>query len=730
MKEMAENGRLGRWNLLDKLTILVAMSVLILLIATTVQADLRRVGPVDPTNGFPVWYQDHSRVAVDFCLPNATELQNGTCFLFPADIPDPTQPISFPSNFPEEAFWWNATATGDVNGGKALLLIALEGAFFNGPVVPGDQVAFARLRIRIDTPNGGTFRVIHPFGEKTFDVPTGGRRAINFTADVGVVPGNFALALEGPIGPFLLASSTPGGPPLPFVILPGGNTYLADPNIATPVTGSPFNTNYFRIEGPNIGGPGIDFVEIDEFALLGRVHLGPIVDPLNVERATYTRDMGEAWVDVFVSVDPAIVPPPILSFTGTGIPGKIMLGDGPKFYGQSIAADQNVLPPSIKVWNNSDNPASTTDVPLTDLVTVTEASFSAGTLTIRATSSDTLVPPTLVVQDFGSMTTGVLVVNGLTLPPAEVKVISSAGGSNTMAVVTKTEPVVGPVVVDDLAVTDADQPVIVDVLANDPASGVTLRVLGNPAHGTVSLVSCPAPSTSPICIQYAPTLYYFGTDQFTYVVKDSLNNDSNVGTVEITINFVNHNPVANDDAATVAKNASVVIDVLANDVDPDGNETLDPSTVTIIDPPTAGLATVDPATGKITYNAPDVEGIVTFTYRVSDMSIPVLESNTATVTVTVFQVDIIDTTKALFKIPKSQWTIVGTTLLPGPGNIVTVHLGPTLAGPIIGTTAPDAVGAWKLVVKNSTLPPDATETVSIESSLGGQQLAYPVRIKN
>ncbi len=440
--------------------------------------------------------------------------------------------------------------------------------------------------------------------------------------------------------------------------------------------------------------------------------------------------MGEAWVDVFVSVDPAIVPPPILSFTGTGIPGKIMLGDGPRFYGQSLAADQNVLPPSIKIWNNSDIPASITEVPLTDVVTVTEAKFSAGTLTVKADSSDTLVPPTLVVQDFGPMTNGVLVVNGLTLPPAKVKVISSAGGFNTMAVTTSTEPVAGPVVVDDLAVTDADQPVIVDVLANDPATGVTLRVLGNPAHGVVSLVSCPAPSTSPICVQYAPTLYYFGTDQFTYVVKDSLNIDSNVATVEITINFVNHNPVANDDVATVAKGASIVINVLANDVDPDGNETLDPSTVTIIDPPTAGFATVNLSTGEITYTAPDVEGIVTFTYRVSDMSIPVLVSNTATVTVNVFQADVIDTTKAVFSIPKSKWTVLGTTLLPGPNNIVTVHLGPTLAEPIIGTSASDATGAWKLVVKNSSMPPDATETVSIESSLGAQQLAYPVKIKN
>ena len=36
---------------------------------------------------------------------------------------------------------------------------------------------------------------------------------------------------------------------------------------------------------------------------------------------------------------------------------------------------------------------------------------------------------------------------------------------------------------------------------------------------------------------YAPALYYFGADQFTYVVQDGSNVDSNVGTVVITVNF-------------------------------------------------------------------------------------------------------------------------------------------------------------------------------------------------
>lgn len=698
--------------------------------ATFVQADLARVGPIDAANGFPLWYQDHSGLALDLCIPNATELQNGACLILPANVPDPAQPISFPGNFPQEAFWWNATTTMNVNGGKALMMVALEAAFLNGPVIPGDQMAFARVRLRIDTPNAGSFRVIYPFGEKTFDVASGGHHAIDFTADVGLVPGNFALALGGPIGPFLMASASPGGDPLPFVVIPGGNTYLADATLLTAITGSPFNTNYFRIEGPNIGGSGIDFAEIDQFTLLGKVHPGPIASTLTVDRATYIRDNSGAWVDVFANAAPAIgAPPPILSFSGAGIPGRIMDGDGQHFHGQSIPVDPNVLPPTVFVTNDSDNPPSTTEIPLTDVVTINQASFNGDTLTVAATSSDSLIPPTLAVLEHGPMTSGVLVETGIVAPPSQVTVVSSSGGSSSMLVTTVQEPVAGPVVVDDTATTNADQPVVVDVLANDPGPAAVLQVLGNPAHGAVSLIPCPAPSTSLSCIQYTPKLYYFGADQFTYVVQDGSNVDSNVGTVAITVNFVNHNPVANNDSASVGKNTFVVIDVLANDVDPDGNATLDPASVTIIDAPAVGFAAVDTATGRITYTASDVEGAFTFTYAVSDTSIPVLVSNVATVTANVFQPDAISVIKAIFVTSKKQWTISGTTVVPGPSNIVTVHVGPILGGTVIGTTSADVTGAWKLVVKNSSVLPDGSKTISLESSQGAQLLGVSVKVK-
>lgn len=91
-------------------------------------------------------------------------------------------------------------------------------------------------------------------------------------------------------------------------------------------------------------------------------------------------------------------------------------------------------------------------------------------------------------------------------------------------------------------------------------------------------------------------------------------------------------PIANDDDALVAQGAAVSIDLLANDLDPDG--ILNPATLTIIDQPTAGVVIVDPLTGVATYtHAGGAETADTFTYRVDDEV--ALTSNLATVSITV-----------------------------------------------------------------------------------------------
>src|SRR3954468_13708820 len=101
------------------------------------------VGPVSGDNGFPAWYEDSNHLRVELCLDDTNPL----CGFLPGDVPNPNQPISFPDNFPEEAFYFLAGSSLTLpNGGKATLTLALEGAFANS-VTNGDQMVFARQRI-------------------------------------------------------------------------------------------------------------------------------------------------------------------------------------------------------------------------------------------------------------------------------------------------------------------------------------------------------------------------------------------------------------------------------------------------------------------------------------------------------------------------------------------------------------------------------------------------------
>ena len=66
---------------------------------------------------------------------------------------------------------------------------------------------------------------------------------------------------------------------------------------------------------------------------------------------------------------------------------------------------------------------------------------------------------------------------------------------------------------------------------------------------------------------------------------------SNVATVNITVNSVNDAPVANDDFTSTNEDTPVVIDVVANDTDSDGN--IDPTSVAITAQPSHGSLQVN-----------------------------------------------------------------------------------------------------------------------------------------
>jgi hypothetical protein len=47
--------------------------------------------------------------------------------------------------------------------------------------------------------------------------------------------------------------------------------YLGDPTVDHRITGSPFNTNIFKIDGPNIGGNGVNTIQTNLFAVSGKI---------------------------------------------------------------------------------------------------------------------------------------------------------------------------------------------------------------------------------------------------------------------------------------------------------------------------------------------------------------------------------------------------------------------------------------------------------------------------
>jgi len=195
----------------------------------------------------------------------------------------------------------------------------------------------------------------------------------------------------------------------------------------------------------------------------------------------------------------------------------------------------------------------------------------------------------------------------------------SDGEDSASATVTVTVTNDAPVTQADSAETSSGEPVVIDVLANDSdpnGDALELTAASAAGNGTTSLAGDR--------VRYVPNDGFTGTDSFTYTVRDAAGAEA---TGEVTVSVRNEAPIAQPDTAETDSGAPVVIDVLANDSDPNG-DVLELTAVSA-----AGNGTTSIVGDRVRYLPNDgFAGTDSFVYTVRDS---VGAEATAEVTVTV-----------------------------------------------------------------------------------------------
>jgi len=166
-----------------------------------------------------------------------------------------------------------------------------------------------------------------------------------------------------------------------------------------------------------------------------------------------------------------------------------------------------------------------------------------------------------------------------------------------------------PTAKDDVVAAHEDTAATINVLANDfDIDGDFIRVVAvTPAHFGKAIVN--ADST----ITYSPAANYSGNDTFDYRVAD-VNGGFASATVRVEVLAVNDPPVANDDFVTTQEDTDIVIPVLLNDEDADG----DTLRVVLVGKATNGIAQLNPDGTVVFTPKPNFNGIASFLYSVTD----------------------------------------------------------------------------------------------------------------
>ncbi|MBD3668371.1 MAG: tandem-95 repeat protein [Kangiella sp.] len=196
---------------------------------------------------------------------------------------------------------------------------------------------------------------------------------------------------------------------------------------------------------------------------------------------------------------------------------------------------------------------------------------------------------------------------------SEHKVLKGGSASATVTVTVVNNSV--PVANDDSYTVAKNIQTQLFVLENDTdADGDNLYIteVSSPTNGTVTNYGN--------SIVYEPSSNYEGKDTFTYTIVD-VDKDTNIAkngydtaTVLIEVgSIINDPPVASDDNFAIKANTTEILDVLANDYDPDGDQ------IYISQYSLPGQGTVEVVNNKIHYTSNEgATGTDSFAYEVSD----------------------------------------------------------------------------------------------------------------
>jgi hypothetical protein len=677
-------------------------------VSDPVNHGLKAVGPTSGENGFPVWYKDNNDVRLEPCI----DANDPNCAAA-APLPDPSKPMSFPDNFPDEMFYQLADNVINDPANPALnakSMFNLEGAFGTGAPKAGDQIVFGRIRYQWKSmPVNTTFRVTHPYGVD--EVTSDGTGKVFETEDVGLATGQFGEALNSRIGPFLKSTSAPAG-------------YLGDGATATTITGSPLNQNLVRIQSLDANGNPDGKLDLSQpqFTVMGKL---ATTSGVGVDRVTYSRTDGTGgMLDVYANSE---VGSQSIQVTGAGFDPTLLRGENGHYAAR--VPYTGAVPKTVTVTNVGDVPASVKkDVPVTDAVSGTAVyNADTSTLTVKAQSSDTWATsgPTLTVKEFTGAAfdaSGVLTVTALSGPPASVTVNSTDGGSATLPV---TMQGAGFAPVSVLAVAGPDQ--------NVPL-GATVKLDASASVGTT-----------------ANTTFSWSKDgaEFATGQTATFTAPSTAGKVTVTLTATNPGGPSTDTVDINVVDVSAAPDPVATITGPtapvaqstpvtlDGSTTTNATTLkwtqTGGDPVTLSSTT----TPTVTFTTPKTQGTLTFKLDASSAK----STATATYTVTVKPDTLAPPTRAQFTRSTGEWRIEGTSSTLGPNNpTVTAYPGPTATGTPIGFASVDATGAYRIRVNvtGSLVPPTTAsgtnvfgrpQTISLKSSSGGQLLAQPFTAK-